>query len=67
MAPVPVDHQVKCRTVEKRPRMLDLPAVGPLKYPQIGIVGNVLRSLAVAQAGTKEAHQFAIIMFHNST
>ena len=67
VAPVPVDHQVERGSVEERSRMLDLPAVGTFQHSQIGIVGNVLRCLAIAQARTQEAHQFAIIMFHNST
>ncbi|MNJ67119.1 hypothetical protein D3C77_632600 [compost metagenome] len=47
--------------------MLYVIPASALQYPDIGIVGNVFSGLPVTQAGTKETHQFAIVVFQHNT
>ncbi|MNE18678.1 hypothetical protein D3C80_1117270 [compost metagenome] len=67
VAPVTIDHQVERCAIEKGTRMLDPFGIGTFQYPQIGIVRDVFGSLTTAQARGEEAHQFAIVMFHDVT
>ncbi len=67
MPPVAVDHQIERGAVKEGTRVLDALGVGAFQHPQVGIVRHIFGGLTIAQARGKEAHQFAIVMFHDVT